>query len=89
MKLTIGQLRRGVRRILENGVDTEMRNMSGFFMAGGVSSNVTDREAILNAPPQLGDPSEHEDELEDDSNVPQEKSQLAARYADRHAARKI
>lgn len=85
MQLTVRQLRHGIARLLENGVDTEMRNMAGFFMAGGVDSGSRDREAsITNAPPGLGGPEDNEDYDEEEALAnAQKKSQAAVRTLDR------
>ena len=85
MRITLRELRRRIRQLLEHGVDTEMRLSAGICAGGlGTSSNVRDREAILNPPPGLGDPSEQEEPIDDEEQV-QRKSQAGARYADRHA----
>lgn len=76
MKMTIGQLRQLIR---EFGIDDMIRHEAGLYDTSGVSSNVTDREAILNPPPGLGSP--QEDELENDEQ--QKKSQPGARVYDR------
>ncbi len=81
MKLTIGQLRANIRHLLEQGLDSDMRKMAGTF-GGGISSSVSDREAIMNPVPGLGSPEEQEEPITDE---PQKKNQLAARCLDRNS----
>jgi len=83
MKMKLGELRRLIR---EFGVDDTLRHQAGLFMAGGVSSNVTDREAILNPPPGLGSPEEErEEDYKEDER--QKKSQAGVRVDDRLGGR--
>lgn len=78
MVLTLGQLRRMIR---EFGVDDTIRHQAGFYDTGGVSSNITDREAIMDPPPGLGGPEDQDEYDEDDQ---QEKSQAGVRVFDRN-----
>ena len=87
MRITLRELRRRIRQLIEHGVDTEMRLSAGICAGGlGISSNVTDREAILNPPPGLGDPDVQQEPIDDEEQV-QRKSQAGARFNDRHAGR--
>ena len=81
MRLTLRELKRAVKRLLEFGVDDTLRHEAGLFMAGGVSDQHRDRESsLLNPPPGLGDDWQKED---DDDYTEQEPSQPGARVAKR------
>lgn len=75
--------------IREAGLDSDMRNMAGTF-AGGISAAQRDKEtSLMNPPPGLGsvETDEEKDERDETSDEWQEKSQIGARFADRHARR--
>ncbi len=83
MRIRLGELRNIVRRqLLEFGVDDTVRNTAGFFMDGGNAGNTSGNPVA--PPPGLGN--DDEDELGDTDGA-QEKSQPAARVADRRAGR--
>lgn len=81
MKLTIRQL----RRLIEAGLDTDMRNMAGSCNPIGLSSGFRDKEtSMMSAPPGLGDDFEDDDTGEDEM---QKRNQLAPRVLDKRGER--
>lgn len=77
MKITLGRLRQLIR---EFGIDDTIRHQAGLYDTGGISSNVTNREAsLMNPPPGLGDESTEDDGQHEE----QEKSQPGARVSAR------
>lgn len=81
MKIRLGELRANIRRLLEFGVDDTLRHEAGFFMDGGNAGNTAGNP--VTPPPGLGS-EDNEDEVGDTDGKAQEKSQPAARVADRY-----
>ncbi len=78
MKITVGRL----RKIVREGVFSDWMTTAGMY-AGG--SGISDpRKGTETPPPGLGSPEEQDTDEEENDKEPQEKSQLAQRYADRH-----
>lgn len=78
MKITIAELRALVRE----GMYSDWMTTAGMCAGGaGVSSA---RRGSQPGVPGLGSPEDQEEAAEENDQHPQEKSQLALRYADRH-----
>lgn len=55
IRMTLGDL----RRLIREGIDTEMRNLAGFFMGGGISKSDS---AVEEPFPGLGDEDTEEEQ---------------------------
>ncbi len=78
MKISLKQL----RILVSEEVFRNNQSMAGWCAGGsGISSS---RKGTEQPPPGLGSPQEQKTDEEENDKEPQEKSQLAARFADRH-----
>lgn len=74
IRITLGEL----RKLIREGLDTEMRNLAGFFMGGGISKS----DAAVEEPlPGLGD--EETDKEQEKKYGKERPSQRGARSRQR------
>ncbi len=78
MRLTMKDLRKAI----QEGMYSDWMNTAGLYAGGSGISN--SRKGTETPPPGLGSPEDQETDEEENDKEPQEKSQLAVRYADRH-----
>lgn len=73
LRMTLGEL----RRLIREGLDTEMRNMAGFFGGGGISKS----DAAVEEPvPGLGDEDTEDTEQTDRKYGKEKPTQRGARF---------